>query len=88
MTTQELSDLRLVVRLARWLLAVGLVAAFGFGLWVARLQSQVDNIAPLLADHAEWRQVMADLVLLQCADTALNNTEQRICARYEPRMPR
>lgn len=88
MTTAEQSDLKLTVRLVKWAIAVGLVAAFTFGAWVARLQSQVDKVPQLMQDHAEWREVMADLVLLQCADSALNRTEQRICARYEPRMPR
>ena len=82
MTAQEQSDLRLVVRLAKWALGAGLLAAFSFGLWVSRLQSQVDNIPAIMTDHTEWREVMRDFMLLACAKDGLNVTERAVCARY------
>lgn len=88
MTTQEQADLKLTVRLMKWAVGGGLLAAFVFGLWVRNLQSQVEDVPTLRQQVAEATRVMADLVLLQCADTNLNLTERRICARYEPRMPR
>ena len=81
-TTQEQADLRLVVRLAKWAIGGALIAAFSFGLWVARLQSQVDNIPVIMQDHTEWREVMRDFMLLACAKDSLNITERAVCARY------
>lgn len=82
MTAQEQAELRLVVRLVKWALGVGLVAAFTFGVWVARLQSQVGQIPVLLTEHREWRNIVRDMLLLQCARDGLNVTEKAVCARY------
>ena len=84
MTAQEPADLRLVVRLVKWALGLGLISAFTFGAWVARLQSQVSEVPLLVADHREWRQVVRDMLLLQCARTGLNDTERAVCAQYTP----
>lgn len=88
MTTQEQNELKVVLRLTKWALAIGFAAAVTFGMWVAKVQGQASQVPALRQEVEEATRVMADLVLLQCADTSLNPTEQRICARYEPRMPR
>lgn len=88
MTTAEQAELRLVVRLMKGALGVGFVAAATFGMWVNHLQGEVAKIPALEARSQSTQRAMEDLVLLQCADTNLNLTAQRICAKYEPRMPR
>lgn len=88
MTAQETAELKVVVKWLQAGAAAAIIAAFSFGVWVARLQSQVEDVPELREDVLEAKEVMADLVLLQCADSSLNQTERRICARYEPRMPR
>lgn len=93
--TSEQADLKLTVRLVKWAIGVGLVAAFTFGLWVARLQSQVDKI-PLLeqaveelrVSHRDIRDILRDMALLQCSDPqGMNATDRSVCARYQPRIP-
>lgn len=95
MTTAEQNDLRLVVRLTKWALAIGFIAAFTFGVWVADLQSAAAEVPFLRAevgdlhgDVARFQETVSDLVLLGCAQPDLNRTEQKICAKYESRMPR
>lgn len=88
MNAQEQAELRLVVRLTKWALGIGFLAAVTFGMWVSKLQGEVGKI-PVLEERSLTNQrAMEDLVLLQCADTSLNLTARRICAKYEPRMPR
>lgn len=90
MATARFSDAELHL-LVRWLkIAVvgALVTAFAFGAWVARLQGQVEKIPSLEARGLDNARAIEDLVLLRCSDTTLNLTAQRICAKYEPRMPR
>ena len=82
MTTSEQAELKLVVRLAKWAVAGGLIAAFTFGLWVARLQGEVERVPQMVAEHQQWKQVMQDFMLLACAKDGLNITERAVCARY------
>lgn len=88
MTPTEQAELRLVVRLTKWALAIGFASAVTFGMWVSKLQGEVAKIPVLEERSLANQRAMEDLVLLQCADTNLNATAQRICAKYEPRMPR
>lgn len=99
MTAAEQADLKLTVKLVKATLTVGLMAAFAFGVWVATLQAAATEaraaipvvqaeVASLRADVDTYRDAMEDLVLLECAQPGLNSTEQRICAKYQPRMPR
>lgn len=88
MTPAEQAELRLVVRLTKWALGIGFLAAVSFGMWVAQLQGQVAKIPALEAQSLNNTRAIEDLVLLRCADTTLNTVAKRICAKYEPRMPR
>lgn len=93
MTTTEQAELRVVLRWMKGAILAGLGAAFSFGVWVARVQSQAEPVPQLVVevralqdDRALDRQVMRDFMLLTCARRqSLNETEQGVCDRYQPR---
>lgn len=93
MTAAEQTEFKVVLR---WLkvgaiLAVGAIFSAGM-LWAtskARLDQVpvlVEAVLDLKRDQAADRQVMRDFMLLACARHAnLNETEQAVCNRYQPR---
>lgn len=93
-TAAEQADLRLVVKLAKWAVGAGLLAAFAFGLWVATLQAQAAKIPLLEAaiedlreSNRDIRNTLHDFMLLQCSDpTVLTRTDQATCAPYRVRI--
>lgn len=85
----------MVIRLMKWAIGGGVVAIFTAGaLWASAKDTLrlvpplVDSMAALQRERDEDRQVLWDFMLLSCAKDTLNSMERRICARYEPRMPR
>lgn len=84
-----------MARLVKWVLGIGLASAVGFGIWLKGLNDAAAEVPALRIEVGtlrkevrDFQEAMADLVLLQCAQPGLSNVERRICAKYEPRMPR
>lgn len=95
MTAQDQAELRVLLRWIRAGLITGILAIFAAGVLWASMQDKL-NAVPVLADAIATlqqerdsdRAVMRDFMMLSCARGNLNNYEQAICARYNPRMPR
>lgn len=94
-TTQEQAEFRLLATLLKWALGIGLASAVGLGVWIKGLNDAAAEVPALRIEVGtlrkevrDFQEAMADLVLLQCAQPGLTPVEQRICAKYEPRMPR
>lgn len=88
MTAPEQQELKVVLRWVKGIGVAVVAGAFALGLWVAKLQGEVDKVPELERGYNALQQVTADLVLLKCAESELNPTEQLICRKYEPRLPR
>lgn len=92
----QATELHVMLRWLKVALVAIVCAAFGFGVWVANLQSQVSKIPlleaaiqELVAANRDSRDILRDMALLQCSDTqGMNATDREVCARYRVGLPR